>query len=1097
MRDSKMKGNVALLVTAATFLCFANASEDASPIRQLIRGGAPFVHAKDYKDDTGANDNEERDLGRVKARNGGGGNSDSSDDSSSKGSKGGSSSKGSKGSKSSKSGSKGSKGRSGRRRRRRSGPSCGIDCGNKDYAYIYLEGSYFFGFPNDNSTNVVPIEGTGIFNSTKDGSTIRIYEQDLKGYAKYFDHGDAYPYQNDIHGSVSGSCTILATYPGVTTQVASELCLAHCTICVAYEGRCCDKSGGSEYDESGHPWTTKVDTCESYGGYATMTGDLLFALEFAADGSLISIPDGGLVSLEGLGVITGTALELSTAKTGGLGYIEYDALDRNDGDVYKIGLKVPFNDQASCKLQNHLDGFDLPPLDSPPTPIRIPSPTPRPTQPPTGDAPTTANITGTVKDNFGNALVGVNITLEFPDGSFVASTETDAAGVYEFTKVTPGNYIIIETNPLSHPLSITDFDTTSDGDENEGDTSGDNMIAVTVDAGKLDNGNDFVDAALPAIVGTVQDNFGVALSTVNITLEQPDGTVVATTLTDAAGIYEFTGLDPGNYVIRETNPASHPYSVTDFDTVADGDPNEGDTTGDDTILVSLGPGEVDTGNDFVDAAPAEITGTVKDNFGSPLVKVNITLEQSDGTFVANTETDAAGVYEFTGLPPGNYTICETNPASHPVSISDNDTTDDGDPGDSDTTVDDKIEVVLGFGEVDSGNDFVDAVQATTTPEAIPTNATTPQVTTPDATTPQATTPGATTPEATTPEGTTPEATTPEATTPEVTTPEATTLFATTTALCIPNSGADCTSNADCTCDSICFRGKCAGFCTDPPRDTGCKPSICAGDCSNNNGNCFFTCNEVCPPCPPGKVRTDNVDSVGNNDCNAGEATCPGNNKNSQCSGQGNEIGNVPCCSCTDSGCAAICVDAPTTEAITTTTFAVKPATILGSVKDTLGNGLSLVDVKLQRVGDEDGVFVAETQTDDNGNYTFTGVEPGDYFVCEVNPASHPISVTDYDTTIDGDANEGDTTGDDKIAVSVEAGEIDSGNDFVDAVQTTTTTTGAPDVGTTTSAGPESLLKPCGGIVISEIMYDPSLAQGGDREGEWVEIFNSGCNPGKN
>ncbi len=129
-----MKHIILLLALCATF--FAKANGYQSPVRQLIRGGTSSIHDQE----AGAKDNEERDLGRVKARNGGGGSSDSSGDSSSKGSKGGSSSKGSKGSKS---GSKGSKGRSGRRRRRRSGPSCGIDCGNKDYAYIYLEGSYF------------------------------------------------------------------------------------------------------------------------------------------------------------------------------------------------------------------------------------------------------------------------------------------------------------------------------------------------------------------------------------------------------------------------------------------------------------------------------------------------------------------------------------------------------------------------------------------------------------------------------------------------------------------------------------------------------------------------------------------------------------------------------------------------------------------------------------------------------------------------------------------------------------------------------------------------------------------------------------------
>ena len=155
----------------------------------------------------------------------------------------------------------------------------------------------------------MPIEGTGRLNTTKDGSTIRILDQDLKGYAKYFDHGDAHHcHKNDIHGSVSGSCTLLATYEGETTQVESELCLAHCTICVAYEGQCCQDSKPyeSEWEEPG-AIRNPVKRMEATPPLRLISSlHLSFVMEQAA--SLISIPEGGLVSLEGLGPITGTAL---------------------------------------------------------------------------------------------------------------------------------------------------------------------------------------------------------------------------------------------------------------------------------------------------------------------------------------------------------------------------------------------------------------------------------------------------------------------------------------------------------------------------------------------------------------------------------------------------------------------------------------------------------------------------------------------------------------------------------------------------------------------------------------------------------------------
>jgi hypothetical protein len=75
----------------------------------------------------------------------------------------------------------------------------------------------------------------------------------LKAYAKYFDLGDAHPQKNEIHGSASGSCTLLATYEDEMTQVESELPLAHCTICIAYEGKCCQYSNLIKVNAWGKP----------------------------------------------------------------------------------------------------------------------------------------------------------------------------------------------------------------------------------------------------------------------------------------------------------------------------------------------------------------------------------------------------------------------------------------------------------------------------------------------------------------------------------------------------------------------------------------------------------------------------------------------------------------------------------------------------------------------------------------------------------------------------------------------------------------------------------------------------------------------------
>ncbi len=162
-----------------------------------------------------------------------------------------------------------------------------------------------------------------------------------------------------------------------------------------------------------------------------------------------------------------------------------------------------------------------------------------------------------------------------------------------------------------------------------------------------------------------------------MTLYESDGTTVAsdangvdiaaiTTLAD--GLYSFTNVPSGDYVVKETNPANHA-SVSDVDTAND------DSV---TASVTVTGGAV-TGKDFVDAPISDISGSVQadtdnDNVAdTPLAGVTVTLYEADGTTVA---TDANGVaipaqttvangsYTFANVPAGDYVIIETNPANH-------------------------------------------------------------------------------------------------------------------------------------------------------------------------------------------------------------------------------------------------------------------------------------------------------------------------------------------------------------------------------------------------------------------------------------------------
>jgi hypothetical protein len=101
--------------------------------------------------------------------------------------------------------------------------------------------------------------------------------------------------------------------------------------------------------------------------------------------------------------------------------------------------------------------------------------------------------------------------------------------------------------------------------------------------------------------------------------------------------------------------------------------------------------------------------------------------------------------------------------------------------------------------------------------------------------------------------------------------------------------------------------------------------------------------------------------------------------------------------------------------------------IAGNVTSTDGTPLGGVLITLT---DSNGNDVT-TNTGANGGYSFGNLAPGNYTVTETNPPGYPGDKSDQDATNDGDEKDSDETVDNKIEVSVEPGETDDGNNFVD------------------------------------------------------------------
>ncbi len=199
-----------------------------------------------------------------------------------------------------------------------------------------------------------------------------------------------------------------------------------------------------------------------------------------------------------------------------------------------------------------------------------------------------------------------------------------------------------------------------------------------------------------------------------------DGVVVGITTTGANGAYEFLNLGLGGYVVVETDPAGY----TSIDDTGSDDPHAGsigdpeDT--DNRIRVAVTTLTAYTGNDFLDdlidpANYGTITGQVRNDVDADgdladaeagIGGVTIQLytdpngdgNPADGVLVQTTTTaasGAAGSYTFSYVPPGNYVVVETDPATY-VST-----------GDKVNPNDNRIGVVAPAGGTSSGNDFLD------------------------------------------------------------------------------------------------------------------------------------------------------------------------------------------------------------------------------------------------------------------------------------------------------------------------------------------------------------------------------------------------------
>ena len=270
------------------------------------------------------------------------------------------------------------------------------------------------------------------------------------------------------------------------------------------------------------------------------------------------------------------------------------------------------------------------------------------------------------------ALAGVVIQLLNELDQVIAETQTDSQGRYAFANLKPGLYSVREQQPAGF----------LQGGQKIGSGGGDASLVdwmkkIPIGSGEQLVDYDFCEVPPAEIAGWVfVDNNGDCLiqpqekgiGGVRIELYNQQNQLVAFTTTNGDGSYAFRNLAPGQYTVKEIQPAGYLQGGQKA-----GSGGGIDSTQDLIHSIAIGAGQQLTDYNFCEQLPASLSGVVfvdpnMDCIQSPgeesLSGVRVELLDEQGRFLQATTTDSEGRYRFENLAPGKYTVFEVAPAGY-------------------------------------------------------------------------------------------------------------------------------------------------------------------------------------------------------------------------------------------------------------------------------------------------------------------------------------------------------------------------------------------------------------------------------------------------
>ena len=275
-------------------------------------------------------------------------------------------------------------------------------------------------------------------------------------------------------------------------------------------------------------------------------------------------------------------------------------------------------------------------------------------------------------------LSDVRVQLRDASGRLVDETRTGDDGSYRFERVPVGTYAIVESTPADR-IDGASFVGTIDGIASGISVDGGLIQNITMTPGGDGVNYSFCEGTAASISGLVYHDVSgdgqvdvgeEPIEGARLTLLNSRGEVVATTRSGFDGGYRFEGLVPGEYTLREQQPAGFLDGIDTPGHVAG--QTRGESDGLDSIAaIHLLQGDQGVDFNFGERKATTISGHVRVQYDGDcdpegdamgLNGVVIRLLDDLGSEVSRTTTDATGAYVFSELEPGEYSVEQLQPS---------------------------------------------------------------------------------------------------------------------------------------------------------------------------------------------------------------------------------------------------------------------------------------------------------------------------------------------------------------------------------------------------------------------------------------------------